>query len=332
MNFKICHIGCGSISTRGHGPAIKKYSEEYPGTILAGCCDMDMIKANVFKDKYEFKTAYTDWNEMLEKEKPDAVSLVVPVNQTTVISIGIVGKGFNLITEKPPGMTKKDCGEIIDAINKSGVKASVAFNRRYMPLVKKLSALLDSEGKQKLNNIKYDFYRVGRKDRDFSTTAIHGIDTVKMLAGCDYSKLEIRYQPIEGTPAGNIFIQGKMSSGATVSINFYPDSGITAERAVINSSSNTYFINMPIWDCEDYPGKILYYKNGKLEKKIKGKETDMYISSGFYDEHADFYNAVRNGKSVQYEVSDSLQSVEIMECIRLKKDTYNNIDGIARIL
>lgn len=40
---------------------------------------------------------------MLETEKPDVVSLIVPVHLTKSMAIDIMKKGFNIILEKPPG-------------------------------------------------------------------------------------------------------------------------------------------------------------------------------------------------------------------------------------
>ena len=311
-SFKICHIGCGGMSLRGHGPALKKYVAEYSNTVLAGCCDLNREKAAEFASLYSFNKSYTDWKMMLDELKPDAVSLVVPVKFTSEI----VSLGYNLLTEKPPGMTVEECTEIINATKRSGVKVTAAFNRRYMPMVKRLFEMLNGK---KIEHIRYDFFRNGRKDADFSTTSIHGIDTVKMLSRSSYKNLDIEYQSLESTPVGNIFLSGVMDSGTTISINFYPDSGLTAERATVTAGGETYFLNTPIWDCPDYPGNILYYKNGILENEVVGEAYDMFITSGFYDEHKDFYEAVRRDLPVSHKIDDSLQSIEIMELIRHKK-------------
>ena len=58
----------------------------------------------------------------------------------------------------------------------------VAFNRRYTPLVVELKRRLAGAT---IQHIDCQFYRVGRTGSDFTTTAIHGIDTVRFLAGCD---------------------------------------------------------------------------------------------------------------------------------------------------
>ncbi len=320
-SFKICQIGCGGMSVRGHGPALMKYAAEHAGTILAGCCDLNEAKAKEFKNAFGFQKTYIHWRKMLDEISPDAVSMAVPVKFTADIASEIIRLGFNLITEKPPGMTVWECSEILQAIEKSDARALAAFNRRYMPLIKKLVSMI---GDTIPEHIRYDFFRTGRKDADFSTTAIHGIDTVKMMAASDYKTININYQPLESTPVGNIFLSGEMKAGTTVSINFYPDSGLTAERVTVISGGKTWFLSIPIWECPDYPGKILCYLNGELIEEINGKETDKFISSGFYDEHRDFYEAVRNGKPVPHEIADSMQSVHIMEFIRNKKKYFSN--------
>ncbi len=185
-----------------------------------------------------------------------------------------------------------------------------------MPLVKRLAEMLNGK---RIEHIRYDFFRNGRKDADFSTTSIHGIDTVKMLSRSSYKNLDIEYQSLKSTPVGNIFLSGVMDSGTTISINFYPNSGLTAERATVTAGGETYFLNTPIWDCPDYPGSILYYKNCMLEEEVIGEADDMYITSGFYDEHKEFYEAVRKDLPVSHKIDDSLQSVQIMELIRNKK-------------
>ena len=57
-SFKICHIGCGGMSLKGHGPALKKYATEYSDIVLFGCCDLDLEKATEFASLYGFDKVY----------------------------------------------------------------------------------------------------------------------------------------------------------------------------------------------------------------------------------------------------------------------------------
>ncbi|HPQ46471.1 MAG TPA: Gfo/Idh/MocA family oxidoreductase [Clostridia bacterium] len=319
MTFRICHIGCGAMSVRGHGPALMKYAADYPDTEISACCDVDYTRAVAFCDEFGFKRAYSDWKKMLEDEKPDAVSLVVPVDLTSGMSVEILGLGFHLITEKPPGMTVEQCSAIVEASQRSDKNAGVMFNRRYMPLVKEMAEILKG---REVEYLRYDFYRTGRKDADFSTTAIHGIDTAQMLAGGIYSEMSFTYQPLKTTPVGNILLSGITNKGTRVEMNFYPDSGMNAERSVIISEGSTFFLNIPIWDCPDYPGSIMEYRNGVLVREIHGRMTDMFISSGFYDEHRDFYESVRSGGPSPADMTQHMRAVELMEAIRYMKTEY----------
>ena len=319
MTFKICHIGCGGMSERGHGPALNKYRNDYIGTELTACCDIDAGKAERFSHDHGFAGYYSDWKEMLGKEHPDAVSLVVPVLFTSKIAAEILEMGYNLTTEKPPGMTFGECRGIIKAAETSKAKLGVMFNRRYMPLVKETADILKG---REIEYLRYDFYRTGRNDKDFSTTAIHGIDAAQMLAGGLYSEMSFLYQSLKTNSVGNIFASGVTDMGTRVELNFYPDSGMNAERVVIISEGSTFFINIPIWDCPDYPGSIQEFRGGKLVSEMCGERTEMFISSGFYDEHRDFYESIRsNGKSPA-DMQQHLISVRIMESIRYRSNTF----------
>ena len=78
MSFKICTIGCGAIADSVHGPSYVKYKSNYPDTILRACCDIDEARSKIFQKKFGFERCYTDYVEMLEIEKPDAVCVISP--------------------------------------------------------------------------------------------------------------------------------------------------------------------------------------------------------------------------------------------------------------
>ena len=136
--FKICTIGCGGMSTSGHGPSVKLYAETHPDTELSACCDIRPDKAEIYREKFGFKRIYTDYMEMIEKERPDVVMAITPVALTAQISIDVIRTGTNIFLEKPPGIHSYDTIAIHEAAVSNKVNARVSFNRRYMPLVMSL--------------------------------------------------------------------------------------------------------------------------------------------------------------------------------------------------
>ncbi|NLO83283.1 MAG: Gfo/Idh/MocA family oxidoreductase [Clostridiales bacterium] len=324
MSLKICTIGCGSMSSAGHGPSYKRYAALHIDTIFAACCDLEEEKAVTYRERFGFLKHYTDFEEMLDTEKPDAVCLVVPEHLTASLSVRILEKGYPLMMEKPPGLNYAEIKRMIEAAEKHNTPNQVAFNRRYMPMVKKLKELIAGE---KIHNLRYDFYRVGRFDEDFAATAIHGIDTVRYLAGSDYSYIRFDYQtfPELGPNVANIMMYCRFESGAEAQLNFSPVSGVVVERAVINSYNNTWFMNLPIWNAADFPGRLVHYRKGSLVADISGDEIcepDMYITNGFYNENESFFEDIRVGRKPEGDLKSALQSVVIADCVRKRITEY----------
>ena len=323
--FKICVIGCGNMSTSGHGPSFKKYYEDYSDVCLAGCCDLDINKAEHYKEKFGFEKCYTDYEKMLEEIKPDVVSLICPVNFTKNLSISIMKKGYNIILEKPPGLNKNEIEEMIKVAEKSGVFVRTSFNRRYTPLILKLKELIKDK---RIFNITYQMYRSGRVDADFSTTAIHAIDVTKNIIGSDYKKINFTYQELSdiSNNVANIYLHCEFENGVIGQITLVPMGGAVSERITVNTLSESYFVELPFWNNLDVPGRLRMVKAKELSEDILGDSLidtgEMFEESGFYEENRSFFELIRSGATPTCDLYTGIQSVEIANLIRERKTEY----------
>lgn len=329
MAMRVCVIGCGSLSTRAHGPSLAKYAATHADTELVACCDLDEARARHYCQTYGFARHYSDFRQMLDVETPDAVCLYVPVTATAPMSIELLQRGVPVFLEKPPGMTVDECERMIEAAVSTSTPNQVAFNRRYTPLVARLRNCLRNEfGSSKLQNIRYDFFRINRRDADFSTTAIHGIDTVRFLAGEDYEEVRFRYQPFPdiGPTTANIYLDCTFLSGATAQLSFCPVSGVLIERATVNFFNHTFFLDIPIWQAFDFPGRLRHIHKGEVTEEMVGTDssagTELFELSGFYHENEAFLEDVRSGKHPEGDIRSGLQSVAIAEAIRNRAAVY----------
>lgn len=335
MAFKICVVCCGGIAFQMHGYAYKKYAALHDDVILSGCCDTDEKKALSFKEKFGFVKAYTDYREMLEAEKPDAVCLNAPVDLTAAMAVEILKRGYPLMLEKPPGKNREETLSIMKAAEESGVLHQVAFNRRFIPVLDlMIRELRERYAAGDILNINCEFFRVSRKDPDFSTTAIHGIDTVRYAAGCDYREIDFMYQDIPGCPEGvsNFFLQGKFVSGAAAQLSFCPFAGVRLERITVvarggnDEGNSVYKALLPYGDSLDSPGSLLVYRGDRLVKEVKGEtltdSTEIFETNGFYQEDSSFFDAVRRGEQPATNLASAIQSVEIAGCIRRRESRY----------
>ncbi len=214
-------IGCGEHAESSHGPAQARYAAAHVGTDLAACCDLDAARAERHRQRFGFARAYTDVTAMLDAEKPDAAVLAVPVHRSASVAAPLLERGVPLLLEKPPGRTVQEVDALMAAADRGGrgtVPHQVAFNRRFVPVVQEARRRLIAIGAPAaIQHVHYEMTRVDRRDPDFSTTAIHGLDAVRFLAGADYAEARLRYreQPALGPGDANIFVDAVLTSGAT---------------------------------------------------------------------------------------------------------------------
>jgi len=322
--FKICTIGCGGMSTSGHGPSAKLYAERYPDTELSACCDLDAEKAESYRAKFGYKRIYTDYMEMLEKEKPDVAMVIVPPALTEKISIDVINTGTNIILEKPPGLHDCQTRAIHEAAVANNVHARVAFNRRHMPLVLALIDEIKACGEEPMY-ADCQFVRMKRTDADFCTTAIHAIDSLRYILGSDYTEARFDYRDFDFTEerrGTDYHVRAICESGAVVNIGFITCSGGVAERIFVSCKNHAFFADLPVWNGLDAPGKLTCVKNGAVYKTVKGEFDTMFESSGFYTENESFFERIRSGAQPYSEVADGIQAVQIADCMRRREAVY----------
>ncbi|UKS26872.1 Gfo/Idh/MocA family oxidoreductase [Paenibacillus sp. HWE-109] len=328
MSFRICIVGCGQMAEHGHGPAWREYADRNSGVTLAACCDIDEARAGSFQQKFGFSRRYTDIGTMLEREKPDAICLVVPAHLMTTMAIPLLEKGYPQLLEKPPGLNREETIRLIQAAERGDAPNQVAFNRRYMPLVLKLQEVLKLRGDSGIHTIRYVMYRTGRTDEDFATTAIHGIDLVSYIAGSAYRHIQFRYQelPDVGTRVANIYVTGELVSGAVIELCFCPVSGGCIERMEVSTWNHTFFLELPVWGSPDIPGRLLHSERNQGVTDISGNLAEgmdkLFAMNGFYEENCRFFDEIRAGRKPKGDIKSGLQAVEIADCIRNRKAEY----------
>jgi len=324
MAFRVAVVGCGSMSSTGHGPSHARLAREMPEVELVACCDLDQAKAQKYAERFGFAQVYTDLDAMISAEQPDALSVITPVEYTSRVFCQAVAHGRPTFTEKPPGLTVAELDTMIAAAGE--IITQVAFNRRFQPLVRKLKEQLPAP--EVLQHIRYDFCRVNRPDADFSTTAVHGIDTVRHLAGADFAKLSFHYQPLpdEGPTVCNVFIDGAMTSGATCHLAFLPCCGSVVERATVMAKDHTWYLELPMWGGHDSPGRLQHVVKRDVAESWSGADitdgTEAFEANGFYAENKSWYADLLAGRRPSCDLKDARQSVAVMEAYRNMAATF----------
>jgi predicted dehydrogenase len=329
MLYKICIIGCGSHSRRNFGPSLKRYLKENKDNMeLSACCDLDLKKLEDYRRDFNFKRAYCSYHDMLEKEKPHAVFVIMPLGTNEVVGEDVLKAGAGLFVEKPPAKNVENMLRLIKVVENSDAGNQVGFNRRYCPMVRKFTSVIHEEGV--LQCIRYDMLRCNRTESNFATTAIHGIDAVRYIMKSNYRKINFFYQelPRFGTGVCNIYMDCVMENETRAFLNFCPVTGVTVERAVVNADDTTYFLNIPMWNAYDAPGRIEIINKDVNTDNISGETlvdcSNIFVTGGFYAECKAFLDSLINGQNFYPTLKESLQSVEIMQCMDLRENIYDS--------
>lgn len=128
--FRIGFIGAGGIS-HAHADNLKKV----PGVELVCAADVSEKGLQNFKEKQGVARVYSDYKEMLAKEKGnlDAVSVCTPNGLHAPNSIAALEAGLHVIVEKPMSMNAAEGQAMIDAAKKAGKHLVVGFQWRFDP-------------------------------------------------------------------------------------------------------------------------------------------------------------------------------------------------------
>lgn len=94
--------------------------------------------AKRFKCQY-----YKNYEDMLEKEKIDLVTIAVPTKFHKKVALAAIGKGINVLIEKPIAGNVADAKQIVAAAKEKKVKFTVGHIERFNPAVIKLKELMD---------------------------------------------------------------------------------------------------------------------------------------------------------------------------------------------
>jgi predicted dehydrogenase len=125
-------IGVGKVAAT-HAQAYR----DLPASRLVAVCGRSEPRAQAFGQAFGVP-AYTNVLEMLERERPAAVSICTPHPSHAEIVEACAERGVHALVEKPLAPDLAGCDRAIEACARAGVKLGVVSQRRLYPPVQRL--------------------------------------------------------------------------------------------------------------------------------------------------------------------------------------------------
>lgn len=114
------------------------------GVELVAIAGMEAELLASLKDEYSVPNAFARWEDLVELEGLDAISVAVPTFLHAPIAIAAMGRGLHVLSEKPLAKDGIEGAEMVAAARKSGRVLDVVFNHRRRGDIKKLKAIIDA--------------------------------------------------------------------------------------------------------------------------------------------------------------------------------------------
>lgn len=136
--MKVAVIGVGSMG-RNHA---RVYSE-LPDVELVAVSDSEKTLVDATAKKYNIR-AYANYREMLEKEKPEAVSIAVPTAMHEEVGMAAIDAGAHVLMEKPIAATVEEGQRLIEKARALKKQLMVGHIVRFNPAIQALKQKLDA--------------------------------------------------------------------------------------------------------------------------------------------------------------------------------------------
>ena len=153
--LKAAIIGCGRMAgsiddeVRDYPAIIFPYS--HAGTYQA--CDRTMLvaAADVIEDKlrdfcqrWDIPNGYSDYRELIERERPDLISVTTrPASHREIVVFAAEHGVKGIWCEKPLCCSMDEADAMVEACRRHGVKFNLGTNRRYSPLYRRVRELIE---------------------------------------------------------------------------------------------------------------------------------------------------------------------------------------------
>jgi predicted dehydrogenase len=307
---KIILVGTSPI-VEYHVKALKKADFKI---IAVASSNTNSSSHKKFARKNIIKKSYSDWKEMMNKEKYDGIVIATRTESTIEILEYAIKQNIPILVEKPVSFNSKDIKKII---NKSHKMIMVGYNRRFYKTVNVVKNLISEEENPilasmttpELSNIK-----------DFFNNTSHSLDILRYIFG------EIKLTYVKKLIINNV----QKGFVATFSDNKKDIIQFIANWDASDNFSLSVFQNTKKIELKPYEELSIY--DGidviqpmdtnpirqyvpKLVEKITLEPIDKYIKPGFYQQSCTFLELIENKtkSNISATLIDAYKNIEMCE-------------------
>lgn len=294
--MKIAIIGIGDIAKKAYLPVLNTRKD-----VEIILCTRNKETLKEMEEIYKIEKAYTNIDEMIEKEK-DLDGAIVSTHTIAhyETSKKLIENKINVYIDKPLSYYYEEAEEIVSLAKENNVIAMVGFNRRFAPRVKELK----EKGKADIIVIQKNRNIEAGDIRSFVVEDyVHVVDTLRYLAGEEIIDMDVNFK---GTVESleNVVVTLKTKNTTAIGI-MNRVSGMTEENIDYMVKGEKYIV-------EELVDLIELTANGKNKISFGPWDTTL-AKRGFYNIMDEFIDSIKNNRMPNPSLEDSQITHKICE-------------------
>lgn len=315
-----------------------------PEVEITALCNSNSERANYVMQTYGVKRHYTNYLEMLDKEKPDFVDIITPPPTHVEMTHESLKRGIHVICQKPLAPTLKESMEIRRLTNSYNARFMVHENWRFQPWYREIKKLLENHAiGEQIFNISFRM-RMGDGwgeraylDRQpyfreypkllIYETGVHFIDTYRYLLGeikSVYASLRKLNPVIAGEDAGFVHFNFESGAQGIYDANRYNETNFKVPRYTFGELL-----------LEGEGGSIRLYADGKMTIQRLGKgelehayhhENKNFAGDCVYSCQRHFIDRLLDEGQFETNADDYLKTLSVQEAVYASNDSKSPVE------
>lgn len=292
INFAL--VGAGNLAKWAHLPALKKIS----GATLRAVHSNSGARGKAYAQRFGAAYASSDFDEILADSDIDAVIIASRHKDHANQAIAALVAGKHVFIEKPMAVTIEECREINAAVEQSGKRLMVGFNRRFAPFYAEMKGALKGHSgpivvSTRMNSpgIQNGWAAEPAQGGVVLGEGCHFVDLMSWLTGSEPVSVSASALDQHNITATFKFENGSIGSFIYTVIGSDSSGGEMVEVFAPGVAATT----------EDFKSLV-------VKKKARKKSSKFFAAKGYDEQLSAFVDSVRNGTETPITVRDGIRA------------------------
>ncbi len=292
--IKFALIGAGNLAKWAHLPALKKI----PGAALHAVHSNSGARGKSYAMRFGASYSGSDRDEILSDPDIDAVLIASRHRDHASQAIAALEAGKHVFIEKPMAITLDECRAISDAVESSGKRLMVGFNRRFAPYYVEMKKNLAGRNTPIVVSVRMNSPGI---EKGWAAEPEQG--GVVLGEGCHF--VDLMYWLLESEPV-SVSAYGFDRHNVAATFKFADGSiGNFIYTVVGSESSGGEFVEAFA------PGVAVSsedFKSLTVKKKTRRSNSKLFAAKGYDEQLASFVKSLKTGSETEVTVRDGTRA------------------------